>query len=94
MLQPFDGPHQGPIVLSVSVAQELKVGASALTRRKGVAIQPVDNDIYYGFDNTVTDTTGFEISKGDFVVVPYKGTVPIWLVAKSGTVDVKIAELQ
>lgn len=93
-LMAIDGPVSGPSSLTVgTTAVELKVGASKDVRRKAVAIQPLGSDIYFGFDNSVTTSTGFKIFDCTFVHLPYKGTVDIYLISPVAGVDVRISEL-
>lgn len=75
-----------------TTAAELKVGASALERRKAVSVQPVDGDVYFGFDGTVTSSTGTKIFKGEKFFLECADSLPLYLVADSGTVDTRIAE--
>jgi len=82
-----------PGVLSVSTAVEVKVGASRQDDRRVVTIQPTDGDIYWGFDNTVSTTTGFLIRKWQLIQLEASDLLPIWVVAATGTVDVRIAEI-
>ena len=82
-----------PGVLSVSTAVEVKVGASRQDDRRVVTIQPTDGDIYWGFDNTVSTTTGFLIRKWQLIQLEASDLLPIWVIAATGTVDVRIAEI-
>ncbi len=75
-----------------TTAAELKVGASALTKRKVISIQPIDGDVYYGFDGSVTSSNGTKVFKGEKFFLECGDTLPIYLVAASGTVDTRIAE--
>lgn len=73
-------------------AAELKVGASPLGERKVVSIQPIDGEVYYGFDGSVTSSNGTKIFKGEKFFLECGSKLPIYLVAASGTVDTRIAE--
>lgn len=79
-------------VLSVGTSPvELKVGASALSNRKYVVIRPQDNNVYMGFDSSVTSSNGIRLFKNEFMMLPI-GT-SVYLVASSGSRDVSIGEL-
>ena len=93
MYQPLDGPATHGAKSVTTSAQELKVGASVLEERKVVSMQPVDGDIYYGYSSGVTSSTGTKIAKGQFFSLECSSTLPIWMVASSGTVDVRITEV-
>ena len=70
---------------------ELKVGASALTNRKYVVIRPKDADIYLGYSNAVTTTTGMKLFKDEFLMLPIG--VAVWLVASGSGKKISIGEL-
>mgnify|MGYP003654464193 CR=1 FL=1 len=94
MLDGRDGPNVGPIAVSVTTtAVEAKVGASRLDERSVIAIQALDADVYYGFSNSVTSSTGFVIPEGVYAELAFGDKVEVWLVAVSGSVDVRIAEI-
>ena len=92
MLEALDGPGVYG-TLSVSTATELKVGGSALEERKVVSFQPVDGDIYYGYDSSVSTSTGTLVLKNQLVIIEAGTTLPVWLIAATGTVDVRITEV-
>ncbi len=72
-------------------AVELKVGATMLTDRKYVVIRPKDSSVYYGYNNSVTTTTGTEVFRGEFLMLPIG--VPVWLIASGAGKKVSIGEL-
>jgi hypothetical protein len=74
-----------------TTAVELKVGASALANRKYVVMRPRDNDIYYGYSSGVTTTTGMELFKGEFLMLPIG--VAVWLIASGAGKKIAIGEL-
>lgn len=93
MLQPLDGPAvYGAINVTTSPA-EVKVGASPLTERKVATVQPLDGDIYFGYDASVNSTTGTKIFQGQFFPFEAGEALPIYIVAASGTVNVRITEV-
>jgi len=83
-----DGPAvQG--TLNVSTEVEAKVGATVLAERKVITIQPIDGKIYASFQSGVE---GFLIFKSQIVSFEISDLLPLYLVAESGTVEVKICE--
>jgi len=92
MFQPLDGPAVYG-AKSVSTATELKVGASALEERKIVQFQPTDGIIYYGYDSSVTTSNGIKVFSGQLIIIEASDSLPIYLIAHTGTVNVRIAEV-
>lgn len=101
MLQPLDGPAaQTTLTVNTSTVQEAKVGASALSRRGVVTIQPVDGKIYvyFGDDTASAPNAATVIAEGLVVFKNAKESYeagsqqPIYILAVSGTVDVKVVE--
>ena len=72
---------------------EVKVGASPLAHRGLVHILAKDNQIYWGYDNSVTTTTGTRIFRNQLVFLPVGPDVSIWLVANGAGRDAAIGEL-
>jgi len=91
--QPLDGPGVYGALAVTTTAIEVKVGASTLEDREVVTVQPIDGDVYYGYDSSVSASTGTIIKKGQFFPFEAKDTLPIYLVAASGTIDVRITEV-
>lgn len=89
---PVNGPSTYGALSVTTSATEVKVGASALEERIVVSIQPLDGDVFLGYDNSVTTSTGTKIFKGQYVELERTNTVALWLIA-AATVDVRIAEL-
>lgn len=92
-----NGRRDGPAVytnLSVTTtAAEAKVGASALDERKVIGIQPLDGDIFWGYDSSVTSTTGHKIYQDVYVEIEASEQLSVYLVAASGSIDVRISEI-
>jgi hypothetical protein len=89
-----DSLHSGGThgALSVSTtAVELRVGGSRLTNRKLVTALP-DGTIYWGYTNAVTTSTGTPIYKDQYVIWAADDTASIYLIAASGTKNVRITE--
>lgn len=71
----------------------VKVGASALAGRTYVGIRPKANSVYFGFDNSVTTTTGMRIFKDELVILPVSDVLTLYLVANGAGRAVSIFEL-
>lgn len=93
MFIPLNGPGTHGNLSVTTTAVELKVGGSALDQRVVVTIQPLDGDIYFGYNDSVTASTGTKVFKGQFFPLEATDQLPVWLVAASGTVDVRITEV-
>jgi len=93
MLQPLDGPAVYGAISVTTTPIELKVGASPLTDRQVVTIQPIDGEVYFGYSNTVSSTNGTKIFKGQVYPLEAGELLPVWIVAGSGTVNVRITEV-
>ncbi len=72
-------------------AIEAKVGASRLTNRKLLTICPTDGDIYWGYTNAITTTTGTPIFKNQMVAISVGDTAAVYLVASANR-NVRITE--
>ena len=89
----FDGPAvQGALSVGTSVI-EAKVGGSVLGERKIVIIQPLDGDIYWGYNSDITTSTGFKLYEGKLVYVQAGESLPVYLISGSSTVGVIVAEV-
>lgn len=94
MYFPVDGPAVYKQLTVTNTAVQAIVGGSPLEERKVVQIQAIDGEVWYGYDNTVTDAKGFKIFRGQTVFVEAGSSLPVYLIASSGdSVDVRIAEL-
>jgi hypothetical protein len=100
MFQPLDGPSlQDRVSVTTSTVKELKVGASAMSERQVVTIQPIDGNlwIYFG-DGINTPSAGTVSSKGFKHLKMAKESYeagekqPLFIVSESGTVSVSFAE--
>lgn len=81
-------------VLTVgTTAVEVKVGASPLTGRKVVTLYNNSNQtIYWGFNNTVTTSTGSPIEKTEFIVWDVGDSLSIWVIAGTADNNTRITE--
>ena len=93
MYLPLDGPSQNAALSVTDTPVELKVGASVLDERTIVTIQPLDGVVYFGFSNSVSESTGTKIFKNQYFSLEAGDQEQVWLVAESvETIDVRIAE--
>ena len=72
---------------------EIKVGASALEGRQEILVYNDSNLVVYFGDATVTTSTGIPIEKGELVNLPFRDTLPVYLIASGGSNTVRIQEL-
>lgn len=78
--------------ISVSTTQvKACVGASNLVNRKVLTITPTDGFIYFG-STGVSTANGTKIFKNQTMTVAITDAVNVYLIASSGTVDVRIIE--
>ena len=93
MYQPIDGPSfYGALSVGTSPVL-LKVGASVYTERSVVSFQPTNGIIYYGFDASVTSSTGTKVYQDQIIWLEAAAANDIYLVAASGTINVRITEM-
>lgn len=76
-----------------TTAVEVKVGASALENRKVVHMLAKDNSIYWGYDSSVTTTTGTRIFKNQFIPLPAGDNISVWVIADAANKKLSIGEL-
>lgn len=94
MYQITDGPGTNTSLSVTDAASvEVKVGAEAQPERKIVIIQPQNGRVYWGYSNSVSSSNGFLISKKQTIVIEATTMLPVYIIAESGTVDVRIAEV-
>lgn len=98
--QPLDGPSsQDRVSVTSSTVKELKVGASALSERQVITIQPIDGNlwVYFG-DGVSTPSAGTVSSKGLKHLKMAKESYeagerqPVFILSESGTVSVTFVE--
>ena len=94
MYQALDGPAVNGQITVTDTPQLLKVGATALDDRTAVVIQALDENIYWGFSNSVTASTGFKVFRAQMQFLEAGSKIEIWLVAETGkSVDTRIGEI-
>ena len=93
MFIPLNGPALHGALSVTTTAVEVKVGSSVLEERTVITIQPIDGDIYFGYSSGVTSSTGTKIFKGQIYPMEATDKLPVYIVAATGTVDVRITEV-
>jgi len=72
---------------------ELKVGANPLENRKFLILQPKDNKIFFGYNNSVSPSDGIEIFKDQILILKIGAGITVWAVSLSGGRPLRIQEL-
>jgi len=85
------GGVYGEITIGTS-AVEIKVGASRLARRVLVTMQPVDRDMYCGYDSSVTVANGTKIFKSQLVIWDADDQSQIWCITDLAGKKARISE--
>jgi hypothetical protein len=89
-----NGGVQGNLnLVTANTAYEAKVGGSRLSNRKSLTVHALA-DIYWGYDNTVTTSTGTPISNNQvwtWAIDP-DSTFQIWLVSSANNKNARITE--
>lgn len=100
MYEVLDGPaKQTTLSVTNAAVVEAKVGTTAFSERKVVTIQPTSKNVYVYFgDNgttpsvTTVQNDGIKLYKNGVYSFEATDTQPIWLLAVSGTSNVKVVE--
>lgn len=97
-LKVSDGLHNGGVHGNLSLATanttyEAKVGGARLANRKALSITALD-DMYWGYDNTVTTSTGTPLFKSQVIIfdVDPDSTFQVWVVASANSKNARITE--
>lgn len=70
-----------------------QVVSTSLANRKEITIQNEGTQsVYIGVDNTVTAANGIKISKNSSATYAWGPNIQIWMIAASGSQDVRILE--
>lgn len=88
----INGPAENAALAVTTTAVVLRAGGSNLENRKVISMQPIDGDVYYGFSNSVTSSTGIKVFQGEKFFLECADTLDIYIVADTGTVDTRIGE--
>lgn len=87
-----NGGVNGAITVSTS-AIEAKVGGSALSNRKNITVHNNGSStIYWGYSNGVTISNGTPVFKDQFVSWDVGPSTSIYLIAASGSHNVRVTE--
>jgi hypothetical protein len=78
--------------LSVSTATIAKVGGSNLSNRKFLTIMPIDKDIYWGYNSSVSTSNGTPIFRAQMLSLSVSDLVNVYIISSGGTADVRIVE--
>lgn len=91
--QPLNGPALYGALSVTTTPIEVKVGGSRFSDRAAISIQPLDGDLYIGYDNGVSPSTGTKIFNGQIFILECGPLFEVWIRSVTGTVDTRIAEL-
>ena len=93
-----DGLSNGGIfgnlnLVTANTAYEAKVGVSALSNRKSLIITALD-DMYWGYDNTVSSTNGIPLYKNQTIIfeINPNSSFKVYLLATVNNKNARIAE--
>jgi hypothetical protein len=75
---------------TITTEVEASAGASPLANRKTILIQAIDNSVMLGF---ASGKLYHEITKGNWFEAKISASVPLYIKADSGSVEVVISEL-
>jgi len=87
------GVYTELVLTTAGTAYELKVGALVKADRKMVEFIAVDNNVYYGYSNTVTTSNGIPCFKNQHFTRGVGSNTSIWFVSSSNNAKVRISEL-
>lgn len=97
-LKSADGLRQGGVFGAVTLttantAYEAKVGGAKLANRRSLTVTAMD-DMYWGYDNTVTTSNGTPLFKNQQIVfsIDSDSTFEIWLVASANSKTARVTE--
>lgn len=79
------------LTVTKGAPQEIKVGASNLTGRTSVLIQPDNGAFKFGFSATLLI---FKVTKGNFFEIKLPAGLSLWVEPINGTKKIAIAELK
>lgn len=81
-------------LVTANTAYEVKVDGGRLTNRKLITIIPTDSDMYWGYNNTVTTSTGTPLYKNQLIIIStIDDTTQIWLVCANANKNARITEV-
>lgn len=92
MYNSLNGPAVYGAITVTSTPAPLRVGGANMIGRVVITFQPTSGIIYYGFDSSVTTSTGTKVFNNQTVYIELSAQQDLYLVS-SGNVDVRIAEI-
>lgn len=93
MFQALDGPAES-IRKTISSSEVLAVNSSALEDRQMVSIQPLDGDVYLSYISPASQSNAFmKVFKGQYAELERSSSLPIYIVADTGSVVTLIGEI-
>ena len=87
----FQGGVEGQLTVGTT-AVEVKVGGSPLEGRQVITVYAEDKNIYWGYNNTVTTSTGTPLEKKQLLTITAGESISVWLIASSAGKSVRITE--
>lgn len=93
MLLPLDGPGVYGAITVGTTAVEAKVGANKLDQRAMVTIQPLSEAVYFGYDSSVTISTGTKIFKGQIYPIEAGDKLSVFLISENAGNNIRITEV-
>lgn len=88
----LDGPSVYGAITVTTTPSIVRVGGSNLTDRVVVSVQPTTGIIYYGFDNSVSSSTGTILFRRQLLFLEVGPGQDLYVVAGAGSVNTRIAE--
>lgn len=76
-----------------TTAVAVRVGGSNLEDRQLITMRAKRNSVYWGYDSSVTTTTGTRLFKDELVIMPIGEEIDVYLIANGNNRDVSIGEL-
>lgn len=76
-----------------TTAVAARVGASNLVERKVIHITPKSNGLYWGYNNSVTTTTGTKMFKDSTYTFKYGPNITVWLIGDAVGKTANVGEI-
>ncbi len=89
----LDGGGEQDVLTIGTTAVLGAIGGTNRPDRKYVIFQAHDKDIYFGFDNTVTTSTGVKIFKDQIVMIPLGENTDIYFIATGAGKELRLTEV-
>ncbi len=97
-LEVNDGIRSGGVYGNINLptantSVEVRVGATRLLGRKNITIVPVDADVYWGYNSSVTPSTGTPLFKNQMLTIStVDDTAQIWVVCANSNKNIRATE--